>query len=138
MNYAAERLGLPYLSAYLNSLGTSYKHGANFATGGSTIRRQNETIFEYGISPFSLDMQIAQFNQFKARTRDLYQQGKVLKGLTIVEKMYVSIFSSFLRPFLLLTLLGFSIMSRQKIISPYLYFLYGFFFLVQSLCMITA
>ncbi|XP_024030311.1 GDSL esterase/lipase At5g14450 [Morus notabilis] len=76
IDFIAERLGLPYLSAYLNSLGTSYKHGANFATGGSTIRRQNETIFENGISPFSLDMQIAQFNQFKARTRDLYQQAK--------------------------------------------------------------
>lgn len=73
--YAAEQLKLPYLSAYLNSLGTNYKHGANFATGGSTIRRPNETIFEYGISPFSLDMQIAQYNQFKARTSEMYQQG---------------------------------------------------------------
>jgi hypothetical protein len=73
--YAAERLKLPYLSAYLNSIGTNYRHGANFATGGSTIRRQNETIFEYGISPFALDMQIVQFDQFKARTTDLYNQG---------------------------------------------------------------
>jgi hypothetical protein len=67
---------LPYLSAYLNSLGTNYRHGANFATGGSTIRRQNETIFQYGISPFSLDIQIVQFNQFKARTKLLYQEGE--------------------------------------------------------------
>lgn len=73
--YAAERLRLPYLSAYLNSIGANYRHGANFATGGSTIRRQNETIFEYGISPFALDMQIVQFDQFKARTSDLYSQG---------------------------------------------------------------
>uniref|UniRef100_A0A2P2KRN4 GDSL esterase/lipase At5g14450-like n=1 Tax=Rhizophora mucronata TaxID=61149 RepID=A0A2P2KRN4_RHIMU len=76
IDFTAERLKLPYLSAYLNSLGTSYRHGANFATGGSTIRRQNETIFEYGISPFSLDMQIVQFDQFKARTADLYNQVK--------------------------------------------------------------
>uniref|UniRef100_A0A6N2MAT8 Alpha-L-fucosidase n=1 Tax=Salix viminalis TaxID=40686 RepID=A0A6N2MAT8_SALVM len=68
IDFIAERLRLPYLSAYLNSIGTSYRHGANFATGGSTIRRQNETIFEYGISPFALDMQIVQFDQFKART----------------------------------------------------------------------
>lgn len=74
-DYAAEHLKLPYLSAYLNSIGANFRHGANFATGGSTIRRQNETIFEYGISPFSLDIQIAQFEQFKARTYDLYQQG---------------------------------------------------------------
>lgn len=73
--FAAEQLKLPYLSAYLNSLGTNYRHGANFASGGATIRRQNETIYEYGISPFSLDMQIVQFNQFKQRTADLYTQG---------------------------------------------------------------
>ncbi|XP_052197082.1 GDSL esterase/lipase At5g14450-like [Diospyros lotus] len=74
VDFIAEHLRLPYLSAYLNSLGTSYRHGANFATGGSTIRRQNETIFEYGISPFSLDMQAVQFDQFKARTADLYNE----------------------------------------------------------------
>lgn len=76
---------MPYLSAYLNSLGTNYKHGANFATGGSTIRRQNETIFEYGISPFSLDIQIVQFNQFKTRTKLLYQEGK-LKNTVIIQQ----------------------------------------------------
>ncbi|KAF5479701.1 hypothetical protein F2P56_000500, partial [Juglans regia] len=74
--FIAEHLSLPYLSAYLNSLATNYRHGANFATGGSTIRRQNETIFEYGISPFSLDIQIIQFIQFKTRTNDLYNQAK--------------------------------------------------------------
>ncbi|KAH7532435.1 hypothetical protein FEM48_Zijuj04G0019500 [Ziziphus jujuba var. spinosa] len=72
----AEHLKLPYLSAYLNSLGANYRHGANFATGGSTIRKPNETIYEYGISPFYLDMQISQFDQFKARTNDLYQEAK--------------------------------------------------------------
>ncbi|OAY29536.1 GDSL esterase/lipase At5g14450 [Manihot esculenta] len=76
IDFIAERLKLPYLSAYLNSIGTNYRHGANFATGGSTIRRQNETIFEYGISPFSLDMQIVQFNQFKSRTGDLFYEVK--------------------------------------------------------------
>ncbi|KAG6720087.1 GDSL esterase/lipase At5g14450-like [Carya illinoinensis] len=76
IDFIAEHLSLPYLSAYLNSLATNYRHGANFATGGSTIRRQNETIFEYGISPFSLDIQIIQFSQFKTRTNDLYNQAK--------------------------------------------------------------
>ncbi|XP_065880008.1 GDSL esterase/lipase At5g14450 isoform X2 [Euphorbia lathyris] len=76
IDFIAEKLKLPYLSAYLNSIGTNYRHGANFATGGSTITRQNETIFEYGISPFSLDMQIVQFQQFKSRTGDLYNQVK--------------------------------------------------------------
>ncbi|KAI4366870.1 hypothetical protein MLD38_022680 [Melastoma candidum] len=76
VDFIAEQVKVPYLSAYLNSLGTNYRHGANFATGGSTIRRQNETIFEYGISPFSLDMQIVQFDQFKDRTADMFAQGK--------------------------------------------------------------
>lgn len=75
MGFVAERLKLPYLNAYLNSVGANYRHGANFATGGSTIRRQNETIFEYGISPFSLDVQIVQFNQFKSMIGDIYNQG---------------------------------------------------------------
>lgn len=75
IGFAAEHLRLPYLSAYLNSIGTNFRHGANFATGGSTIRRQNETIFEYGISPFSLDIQILHIDQFKSRTGDLYSEG---------------------------------------------------------------
>ncbi|OAY25637.1 GDSL esterase/lipase At5g14450 isoform X1 [Manihot esculenta] len=76
IDFIAERLKLPYLNAYLNSVGANYRHGANFATGGSTIRRQNETIFEYGISPFSLDVQIVQFNQFKSMIGDIYNQAK--------------------------------------------------------------
>ena len=75
INFAAESVKLPYLSAYLNSLGTNFLHGANFATGGSTIGKPNETIYEYGISPFFLGMQITQFNQFKARTKELYDEG---------------------------------------------------------------
>jgi phospholipase/lecithinase/hemolysin len=76
IDFIAEHLQLPYLSAYLNSIGPNFQHGANFATGGSTIRRQNETIFEYGISPFSLDVQIWHYDQFKVRTSDLYNQAK--------------------------------------------------------------
>ncbi|GLT65101.1 hypothetical protein SLA2020_375530 [Shorea laevis] len=74
IDFIAERLKLPYLHAYLNSLGANFRHGANFATGGSTIRRQNETIYEYGISPFALDMQIVQFDQFKTRASELYKE----------------------------------------------------------------
>lgn len=74
-DFVAEKLRLPYLSAYLNSLGANFRHGANFATGGSTVRKPNETIYEYGISPFFLDMQVTQFEQFKARSNDLYNQG---------------------------------------------------------------
>ncbi|KAM7268621.1 hypothetical protein ACFE04_010787 [Oxalis oulophora] len=76
IDFIAERVKLPYLSAYLNSLDANFGHGANFATGGSTVRKQNETIFEYGISPFSLDIQIIQFDQFKERAIQLYKEAK--------------------------------------------------------------
>ncbi|KZV15151.1 hypothetical protein F511_30237 [Dorcoceras hygrometricum] len=74
IDFMAENLGLPYLSPYLDSLGRDFRHGANFAAGGSTIIIQNETIWESGISPFLLDVQTTQFDQFKLRTYDLYQQ----------------------------------------------------------------
>ncbi|KAK9684648.1 hypothetical protein RND81_10G222700 [Saponaria officinalis] len=76
VDFIAEKIALPYLSAYLNSLGVNFSHGANFATGGSTIRRENETIFQYGISPFSLDVQIWHFDQLKSRSKDLYVHAK--------------------------------------------------------------
>ncbi|XP_010243018.1 PREDICTED: GDSL esterase/lipase At5g14450 isoform X2 [Nelumbo nucifera] len=71
IDFIAEQLGLPYLSAYLDSIGTSFRHGANFAFGGSSIRVG-------GYSPFHLSIQISQFRQLKARTTDLYgqRQGK--------------------------------------------------------------
>lgn len=75
--YAAKHLRLPYLSAYLDSIGTSFRHGANFATGGARIRRFNTSFFVTGESPFSLDIQIVQFDQFKARTINLYNHGNI-------------------------------------------------------------
>ncbi|KAM7509919.1 hypothetical protein LguiB_008794 [Lonicera macranthoides] len=63
----AEELNLPYLGAYLDSIGTNFRHGANFATGGSSI-------LPGGYSPFHLDLQISQFIQFKSRTTALYKQ----------------------------------------------------------------
>ncbi|KAJ1422414.1 SGNH hydrolase superfamily [Sesbania bispinosa] len=74
IDFIAQHLGFPYLSAYIDSIGTSYKNGANFAAGSSTIRRQNKTYFDGG-SPFSLEIQTAQYIQFKARTGKFYNQG---------------------------------------------------------------
>ncbi|KAL9243187.1 hypothetical protein vseg_017106 [Gypsophila vaccaria] len=77
VDFIAEKLGIPYLSAYLNSLGANFSHGANFATGGSTIRQPNETIFQTGISPFSLNIQLNSYDQFKSRSKDLYEDPKI-------------------------------------------------------------
>lgn len=71
----AEKLGLPFVGAYLDSIGISFRHGANFATGGSTIQPVDSKIFEAGFSPISLDIQLLQFEQFKARTFELYNEG---------------------------------------------------------------
>ncbi|KAK9119697.1 hypothetical protein Scep_017790 [Stephania cephalantha] len=66
IDFIAEEVKLPYLSAYLDSVGArSFKHGANFGIGGASIRPG-------GYSPFNLGVQISQFQQFKARTVDLY------------------------------------------------------------------
>ncbi|KAL2246890.1 UNVERIFIED_CONTAM: GDSL esterase/lipase [Sesamum indicum] len=78
IDFIAEHLGLPYLSSYLDSIGTNFRHGANFAAGGSAIRRQNEAIFESGISPFSLDIQIVHFDGFKVRNTEIYHRARNL------------------------------------------------------------
>ncbi|KAI8019230.1 GDSL esterase/lipase [Camellia lanceoleosa] len=67
IDFMAETLGVPYSSAYLDSIGTNFSHGANFATGGSSIRPG-------GYSPFHLGIQISHFIQFKSRTTALYKQ----------------------------------------------------------------
>ncbi|XVE67830.1 hypothetical protein DITRI_Ditri09bG0020100 [Diplodiscus trichospermus] len=76
IDFIAEHLGLPYLSPYLDSIGTSFRHGANFAIGGSTIRPQNESMSLNGVSPFSLDVQIVQYANFGARTGYFYHRAK--------------------------------------------------------------
>ncbi|KAE9588921.1 hypothetical protein Lal_00012521 [Lupinus albus] len=75
IDFIAKHLGFPFLSAYINSIGTSYRNGANFAAGSSTILRQNKTYFDGG-TPFTLEIQTQQFNQFKARTGKLLASAK--------------------------------------------------------------
>ncbi|KAI3931300.1 hypothetical protein MKX01_040217 [Papaver californicum] len=76
IDFIAEHLGLPYLHAYLDSIRSNFEHGANFATGGSTIQPSNASFYQSGVSPFSLDVQLWQFDQFKARSGELYRQAK--------------------------------------------------------------
>ena len=74
---AAKSLGLPYLSAYLDSLGTNFSHGANFATSASTIRLPTNIIPAGGFSPFYLHIQYSkQFVQFKSRSQMIRKKGK--------------------------------------------------------------
>ncbi|XP_076898792.1 GDSL esterase/lipase At3g26430-like [Bidens hawaiensis] len=79
IDFIAEGLGIPYLSAYLDSMGTNFTHGANYAPIGSTIRRQNTTIFQSGYSPISLDIQYEQFSYFLKRSQIIRQKGDIFK-----------------------------------------------------------
>ena len=68
----AEYIGLPYVSAYLDTINTYYRHGANFATSGSTIRSANSFISLGSTSPFYLQIQTTQYTQLKSRILDLW------------------------------------------------------------------
>ena len=60
-------MGLPLLSPYLQSIGSDYRHGANFATLASTVLLPNTSVFVTGISPFSLGIQLNQMKEFRNR-----------------------------------------------------------------------
>ncbi|KAI3696477.1 hypothetical protein L1987_79494 [Smallanthus sonchifolius] len=83
IDFIAQSLGLPYLSAYLDALGSNFTHGANFATAGSTIRPQNTTLHQSGFSPFALNVQWYQFNDFHRRVKTFltHKDDRVFKKL---------------------------------------------------------
>ncbi|KAE8665016.1 Alpha-L-fucosidase 3 [Hibiscus syriacus] len=81
IDFIAESLGLPYLSAFLDAVGTNFSHGANFATAGSTVRPQNTTLHQSGFSPISLDVQYYEFNDFHRRSLAARKQGGVYEAL---------------------------------------------------------
>lgn len=68
IDFIAEAFGFPFLSAYLDSYKTNYRHGANFALGGSAIRGG------HGFSHTSFLQQVFQFAQFKTRTTALFNK----------------------------------------------------------------
>ncbi|XP_039063355.1 GDSL esterase/lipase At4g01130-like [Hibiscus syriacus] len=67
LDFLAQALGLPFISPYLQSIGSDYRHGANFATLASTVLLPNTSLFVTGISPFSLAIQFNQTKEFKAK-----------------------------------------------------------------------
>jgi hypothetical protein len=71
-------MGLPLLSPYLQSVGSDFRHGANFATLASTVVQPNTSLFLTGISPFYLGVQVNQMKQF--RNKVISSNGK--NGMT--------------------------------------------------------
>ncbi len=71
-NVAVDEMDLPFLNAYLDSIGApNFRKGCNFAAAGSTIRPATPT----SVSPFSFGVQVSQFLRFKARVLDLLAKG---------------------------------------------------------------
>ncbi|MBA0710802.1 hypothetical protein Golax_010068, partial [Gossypium laxum] len=69
-----EAFGLPFINAYLDSVGTNFSHGINFATAASTIRLPISVIPNGAFSPFYLGFQYSQFEQFKVRSQMIRKQ----------------------------------------------------------------
>ncbi|KAK4738869.1 hypothetical protein R3W88_002566 [Solanum pinnatisectum] len=76
VDFLAQALNLPFLSPYLQSIGSDYKHGANFATLASTVRLPQTSLFVTGLSPFSLEIQLRQMKEFKVKVDELPRKGK--------------------------------------------------------------
>lgn len=81
IDFTTESLGLPFLSAYLNSLASNFSHGANFAAVASTIRLPERIIPNGQSSPFYLRLQYLQFAQFKARSQTIRRGGGLYASL---------------------------------------------------------
>ncbi|CAN0842765.1 GDSL esterase/lipase At3g26430 [Linum grandiflorum] len=81
IDFIAGSLGLPYLSAFLDSVGSNFSHGANFATAGSTVRPPNQTLPQSGFSPISLNVQSYQFHDFVNRSQIVRARGGVYSEL---------------------------------------------------------
>ncbi|WJX47479.1 hypothetical protein P8452_34160 [Trifolium repens] len=95
IDFLTQNLGLPYLSAYLESVGSNFSNGANFATAGSTIRPQNKTLSQSGYSPISLDVQLVEYFDFKARSIITRKKGGVFKKLLPKEEYFAKALYTF-------------------------------------------
>lgn len=88
IDFIAEAFGLPFINAYLDSMGTNFSHGINFATAASTIRLPNRVIPNGGFSPFYLDLQYSQLEQFKSKSQMIRQRGGLLIASLIPKGEY--------------------------------------------------
>ncbi|KAK3443217.1 hypothetical protein EUGRSUZ_B03276 [Eucalyptus grandis] len=85
IDFIAEDLRLPHLSAYLDSVGSNFSHGANFAVAGSSIRPQ--TTIQGGYIPISLNVQLVEFSDFLLRSR-IFRSGCVFSRLLPQEEYF--------------------------------------------------
>ncbi|KZV47401.1 GDSL-like Lipase/Acylhydrolase superfamily protein [Dorcoceras hygrometricum] len=67
IDFLCQSLNTSLLSPYLDSLGSNFSNGANFAVAGSCTLPKNV--------PFALNIQVQQFTHFKARSAELVNAG---------------------------------------------------------------
>ncbi|CAM8911319.1 unnamed protein product [Rhodiola kirilowii] len=75
VDFLAQALGIPFLSPYLQSIGSDFRHGANFATLASTVLYPQTSLYVSGLSPFSLGIQLRQLKEFKVKVDQLSSSG---------------------------------------------------------------
>ncbi|KAG4969924.1 hypothetical protein JHK82_035619 [Glycine max] len=95
LDFIAESFGIPYLSPYLDSLGSNFSRGANFATFGSTIKPQQNIFLKNLLSPFNLGVQYTQFNGFKPKTQLIRNQGGTFASLMPKEEYFTEALYTF-------------------------------------------
>ncbi|XP_021736491.1 GDSL esterase/lipase At1g09390-like [Chenopodium quinoa] len=78
IDFICQNLKMDLLSAYLESSGSDFSHGVNFAVAGASTE-----VSLY--NPFSISTQAGQFGHFQNRTRELRGRGK---GSMINEKEF--------------------------------------------------
>ncbi|XP_019107916.2 GDSL esterase/lipase LIP-4 isoform X2 [Beta vulgaris subsp. vulgaris] len=78
IDFICQSLNIDLLSAFLESSGSDFTHGVNFAVSGASTE-----VSLY--NPFSLSTQAGQFGHFQNRTRELRRRGK---GSMINEKEF--------------------------------------------------
>ncbi|KAG6504668.1 hypothetical protein ZIOFF_037004 [Zingiber officinale] len=87
---AASSLGLPFLSAYLNSVSTNFSRGEYFATARCTIRQPYATLNQSGFSPDLrvLPIQVSLPNTHPARiVQGSTTEGRVLLSSPIYSRL---------------------------------------------------
>ncbi|GAA0142823.1 hypothetical protein LIER_03636 [Lithospermum erythrorhizon] len=86
LDFLAQALGLPFVSPYLQSIGSDFRHGANFATSASTVLLPKTSLFDTGVSPFALAIQLNQMKQFKSRVDEQSSGQEKLPSSDIIGK----------------------------------------------------
>lgn len=85
VDFIAQAFGLPFLSPYLQSIDSDFRHGANYASNAGTVLQPNTSQYVTGISPFYLGVQYKQMLDFKVRVLDLLSKGRKFEYLPTPE-----------------------------------------------------